>query len=85
MGQVKPARELRGLRTTLQLQVEFLLPERCNMMSTGARGGRVGERTEHWFIDVEPRDAATVLKAFRRIVAALEAESGAGGRLVARR
>lgn len=85
MGKAKPERELRGVRTKLQLQIEFLLPERCNMSSTGARGGRIGERTEHWFIDVEPRDAAKVLKAFRKIVAALDAESGAGGRLVARR
>ena len=79
---IKPERKFRGVRTKLQLQIEFLLPERTNMSSVGASGStRIGERTEHWFIDVEPRDAQTVLRAFRKIVAELERETAPGGRL----
>lgn len=86
MAKSKPERTPRGVRTKLQLQIEFLLPERTNMSSVGTVGrGRVGERTEHWFLDVEPRDAAVVLKAFRKIVAELARESAPGGRLRASR
>lgn len=76
-----PARKLRGVRSHVSLEVEFALPERCTMDNLGADGGRVGERTDHWIFNVEPRDAAAVLRAFRKIVSVLETETARGGRL----
>jgi len=78
----KPARQVRGVRVAVQLQIEFALHERTQLMALGAgSGGRVGERLEHWIMDVEPRDAARTLRAFRKIVSAIETERGPGGRL----
>jgi hypothetical protein len=88
-----PARQTRGVKAKLSQTIEFRLHERTNMSGTGpSEGGRVGERQEHWFLDVEPRDMTATLRTFRKIVEALEeqarawsAPGGPLGRRVSRR